>query len=140
MRGQLNVNLASLLLRLGFGLYMLLAHGWPKLMKLIGGGEIKFSTLFGLPAKVNLGIAVFVEVICAAMIVIGFRTRLFVIPSVIFMLVVVFFAKAGAPWTGPGSRELAMMYLIPFIAIFVLGSGKISADELLDRNGSQLDN
>ncbi|MCI4668923.1 MAG: DoxX family protein [Bacteroidia bacterium] len=136
MRGPFNINLASLILRVGFGLYMMLGHGWPKLMKFIEGGEIKFSTLFGLPAKLNLGIAVFVEVICAAMIAIGFRTRLFVVPMILFFLIVVFIVKSGTPWVGGNGRELAMMYLMPFLTIFVLGSGKFSVDELLDRTPS----
>lgn len=130
----MNINLASFILRMGFGLYMIAGHGWPKLMKFFTEAEIKFSTIFGLPAKVNLAIAVFVEFFCMVMIVIGFRTRLFIIPAIILMFTIVFFVKAGAPWIGAGSRELAMMYLIPFIAIFVLGSGKVSIDELLERN------
>jgi len=132
MRGALNINLSSLILRLGFGLYMIFGHGWPKLMKLMAGGEIKFSTIFGLPAKVNLIIAIAIEVFCAAMVALGFRSRLFVIPIMILMLVIVFGVKAGSPWIGPGSRELAMLYFFPFLTIFVLGSGRYSVDELLD--------
>ena len=134
MRGPFNINLTSLILRVGFGLYMLIGHGLPKLEKFLVGGEIKFSTLFGLPAKLYLGIAIFAEFLCAAMVAIGFRTRLFVLPLIMLMLVIVMFVKSGAGWVGCGSRELAMMYLMPFICIFVLGSGKISVDELMDRS------
>jgi putative oxidoreductase len=136
MQTPLNTNISSLILRVGFGLYMLLGHGIGKLQKLMAGGEIQFAEIFGLSAEINLGIAVFVEVFCAAMIIIGFRSRLFILPMIALMLVIVFVVNAGNNWfmmSGNPSRELAMMYLIPFLTIFVLGSGKYSLDQLIDK-------
>ncbi|MEO0895086.1 MAG: DoxX family protein [Bacteroidota bacterium] len=132
MQTPLTSNLASLLLRLGFGLYLLLGHGWSKVIKLFSGGEIQFTDLFGLSPELNLGFTAFAEAFCALMVVIGFRTRLFVWPIILVMFVIVAFVKVDAGWVGSNSRELAMMYLIPFIAIFILGSGKYSVDHLLE--------
>lgn len=127
-----SIDLAALILRVGAGSYMLFGHGLGKAQKLFAGGEIHFSKVFGLSPVINLVLASFAEAVCAALVIIGFQTRLASIPLIITMLVAAFMIHGQDPWfshgASGGSKEFAMIYLIPFLAIFFTGSGKYSID------------
>ena len=126
-------DFTALILRLGFGLYMLLGHGIGKLMKLLSGEEIQFFSFLGLSPKVSLALAVFAEFIACIFIIIGYKTRLATLPLIITMLVAVFVVHGSDPWfmygAEGGSKEPAMIYLIGFLSIYLLGSGKYSIDD-----------
>ena len=126
-------DFSALILRLGFGLYMLIGHGYGKLMKLFSGDEIQFFSFLGLPADISLGLAVFAEFIACIFIIIGYKTRLATFPLIITMLIAVFVVHGSDPWfmygAGGASKEPAMIYLIGFISIYFLGSGKYSIDD-----------
>jgi putative oxidoreductase len=122
-------NLASLALRLVFGLSMAMAHGWSKFMKMLDG-DFGFKAVFGLPQSVSLGLAVFSELFCAILIIIGLGTRAALIPLIITMGVAVF----DVHWNDDFSQmEKALLYLIAYVAIFVNGPGDWSLDKLLKR-------
>ena len=128
-------DFTALLLRLGFGLYMLVGHGYSKLMMLCSDSEIKFFSFLGLSPKVSLGLTVFAEFVACVFIIIGYKTRLAALPIIITMFVAAFIVHGEDPWfmqlAEGGSKEPAMLYLIGFLAIYCLGSGKYSVD---DRN------
>ena len=117
-------DFAKLILRLGFGGFML-THGIPKLMKLFAGGEIQFPDPLHLGSTTSLVLTVFAEVICAALILVGFKTKWAAIPLVITMLVAAFVIHGSDPW---GKKEFALIYAVGFIAIGMLGAGKYSLD------------
>ena len=117
-------DLALLILRLGFGGFML-THGIPKLMKLFGEGPIQFADPIGLGATFSLILTVFAEVVCAGLIIVGFKTKWASIPLVITMLVAAFVVHGADPF---GKKEFALIYAIGFLAIGMLGSGKYSLD------------
>lgn len=121
-------DLSLLLLRIIFGGFMLINHGLGKMDKLMAGGEIKFPDPFGVGAEISLGLAVFAEVICAALLVLGLLTRLALIPLIITMLVAAFVVHLG---DGLKDMEAAILYLIPYGIIFINGAGKYSLDKLL---------
>lgn len=125
---------AALLLRVGFGLYMLMAHGLGKFQTLLAGGEIKFASVLGMPSSVCLALTVFAEFIACLFIIVGYKTRLATIPLVITMLVAAFLIHGGDPFTARGgpSKEMALLYLIGFLGIYLLGSGKYSLDDKFD--------
>ena len=129
-------DLAALILRIGFGGYMLMGHGLSKLSKLMAGGEIKFSSILGMSPTVSLGLAVFAEFFACIMIIIRYKTRLAAIPMIITMAVAALMVHGGDPFfmqkASGGSKEPAMIYLIGFVAIYLLGSGKYSLDDTLD--------
>jgi len=129
-------DLAALILRIGFGSYMLIGHGLGKLLKLTGGGEIKFFSFLGLSPTFTLSLAVFAEFIACIMIIIGYKTRLAALPLIITMLVAAFVVHGGDPWfmkkAEGGSKEPALIYLIGFVSIYLLGSGKYSIDDRVD--------
>lgn len=117
-------NIAKLLLRLGFGGFML-SHGIPKLMKLLEGGTIQFPDPLHVGAITSLILTVFAEVICAALIVVGYKTRWAAIPLAFTMLVAAFVVHGADPW---GKKEFALLYAIGYICIGMLGAGKYSLD------------
>ncbi len=121
---------ASLILRLSLGLLML-THGFPKFMKYFSGEEIKFADPVFIGMGVTFAFAVFAEFFCSILIILGLWTRLAVIPLMATMLVAVSIIHANDPM---GKKELPLLYLFPFIALFLLGSGRFSMDAFLNKN------
>lgn len=120
-------TLALLLLRLGFGGFMAVKHGWPKLMAFSAYSE-KFASFLPLPSALSLSLAIFGELVCALLIVFGLSTRMAAIPAAITMLVAAFGAH-GDDVTGKG--EHALLYAIAFAAIGLAGPGRWSLDALV---------
>jgi len=129
-------DLTALVLRIGFGLYMLLGHGLSKFQMLFSSVEIKFPSVLGLSPIVGLYLAVFAEFIACIFIIIGFKTRIAAIPMIITMIVAVFIVHGSDHWfmqmSKGGSKEPAMIYLFGFLSIYLLGSGKYSIDYHVD--------
>jgi putative oxidoreductase len=123
------LNIWLLIFRVAAGCFML-THGLPKLAKLMGGGEIQFADPFGLGTGPSLWLAVFAEAICSFLLILGLATRLATIPLIITMSVAAFIAHANDPF---GKKELALVYLLIFITIAILGPGKYSLDALINR-------
>lgn len=130
MKKTLAEDLGLLIIRLGAG-GMILTHGYPKLMRLIGDEPIKFMDLLGLGPVVSLSLAVFAEFVCAILIMIGFKTRLAAIPLMITMLTAALVAHAADPF---GRKELPLLYFLVFMGILIFGAGKFSIDGFTDRN------
>lgn len=126
-QGRLS-DVSLLLLRLAFGGLMLLNHGIGKWQSLMAGGEIKFPSVLGLGNEFSLGLAVFAEVVCAFLVVIGLFTRLAVVPLIVTMLVAIFVIHIDDPLK---KMEMAILYLIPYLVLFWNGSGKYSVDNSL---------
>lgn len=134
MKNILHVNPASnsaqiglLFIRVAIGMLML-THGLPKMQMLLSGDPVQFPPLFGLSPAATLGLAVFSEVFCAVFVIVGLGTRLAVIPLIITMLVAVFMIHGADPFA---KKEMATLYLIPFLGLLLTGSGKFSLDYLL---------
>lgn len=121
-------NLCLLLVRLTVGLFMLVAHGLPKLNRLTSGEAIKFSDPFGLGPDVSLGMAVFAEVLCSFLIIIGLATRLASIPLLATMTVAVTYAHASDPFS---TKEKPLVFILVFLMLLVFGSGRYSIDGLI---------
>ena len=117
-------DIAKLLLRLSFGGIML-THGIPKFMKFFTGEELQFADPIGIGETPSLILTVFSEVICSILIVIGFKTKLATIPSIITMLVAVFVVHISDPFD---RMEMGLLYLCGYLSILLLGAGKYSVD------------
>jgi|AntAceMinimDraft_12_1070368.scaffolds.fasta_scaffold149226_2 putative oxidoreductase len=103
---------------------MMLTHGLPKFQKLISG-DFEFGDPIGIGAAPSLFLAVIGEFICPILVIIGYKTRLATIPTVITMLVAAFIVHAADAF---GSKEKALLYLVGFVTIALLGPGKYSID------------
>lgn len=129
----LDNDLAILILRLVFG-GMFIFHGWPKLTNYSSMVEM-FNDPIGLGNEVSVALVVFAEVFCGLFIVLGFMTRLAVIPVFITMLVAYFVAHANDPFM---NKMLPFVYLFLCAVLFITGSGRYSLDAVLfNRNTSQ---
>ena len=124
MNNTTSYNLGLLLLRMGFGI-MMLTHGIPKLLKMLSG-DFSFGDPIGVGETATLILAVLCEVFFPILVIIGFKTRLSAIPVIITMAGAAFVVHAADPF---GIKEKAILYLIGFIAIALLGAGKYSVDK-----------
>ncbi len=117
-------NIGLLLLRLGFG-GLMLTHGIPKLMRMLSG-DFSFGDPIGIGEPATLILAVLCEVLFPILIIIGFKTRLSAIPVILTMAVAAFIVHAADPL---GTKEKALLFLLAFTAIALLGPGKYSVDK-----------
>ncbi|MDX1350661.1 MAG: DoxX family protein [Putridiphycobacter sp.] len=124
-----NVDLVLLILRLVVGIFML-THGIGKFDALFGGEPIQFPDPLGIGATVSLAMAVFSEVLCSILLIIGLGTRLAAIPLLITMLVAALIVHST---DGFGRQELPLIYTTLYIAIAILGAGKFSLDYLITK-------
>ena len=122
------LDLALLLLRVGMGVLMM-PHGYNKLTHF---NEYKdgFINFLGLGGPISLGLTVFGEFFCSILLVLGFVTRLAVIPMIIVMCTALFVAHDGEIF---GEGEHAGLFLICFITLFMTGPGRYSIDGLVKR-------
>lgn len=121
-------NLATLLLRLAGG-GLMLTHGIPKLQQLLIG-DFKFADPLGLGMEISLILTVFAEFLCAVCILIGFKTKWAAIPLLITMLVAAFIVHGADPIS---RKEMALVYVVIYAAIFFLGAGKFSLDHYIKK-------
>lgn len=125
------LHFAILLVRITVAVFML-THGWPKLNKLLAGGEIRFGDPIGIGPVLSLTLVVFAEFLCSILIGIGWGTRLAAIPLMITMAVAAFISHGDDPF---GRKELALIYLVIYVFLFISGSGKYSVDYFIGRKG-----
>jgi putative oxidoreductase len=128
-----NINVALLIGRISIAALMW-THGLPKMDK-FADTPVQFMEVFGMSHFLSLSLAVFAEVICSLFILLGFATRLAVIPLIITMLVVVFYIHADDPF---GKQEMGLHYLLTYIMLLIMGSGKYSIDNLLYKKSNYI--
>jgi putative oxidoreductase len=117
-------NIGLLILRVCFGAFMLLAHGWPKLMS-YSDRAANFPDPLGVGASASMMLTVLAEVVCAGLVMLGFYTRYAALPLVFAMGVAAFLVHAGDPFA---KMELALLYAAGFLAIALVGPGRFSFD------------
>lgn len=121
------VNFSLLILRLGIGALML-THGWPKLMRLMAGGEITFPDPLGMGPTLSLIMATLTEVVASVLIMAGLATRFAAFSLAFTMAVAVFIVHANDPFS---RMELGLMYLLVYIVLIFTGSGRYAVDKYL---------
>lgn len=119
-------DLGTLALRLTAGGTLVLQHGLPKLMD-FGTLSDTFPDPLGVGHFLSLVFILVAEVLCGALVTLGLWTRLSTIPPIIGMAVVVFMQNGDGPFK---KQELGFLYMMAFVAIFLLGSGRFSLDRL----------
>jgi putative oxidoreductase len=135
------MDLGLLILRLGIG-GLMLTHGWGKLQMVLAGDFDKFGDPIGLGSGPSLVLVTSAEFLGSLLVMLGLATRLAAASVVIAMGVAVFVAHASDPWTMEqayklfasgeaktmASKEPALLFLIPFLALVVAGAGALSID------------
>lgn len=122
----LNIDIALLVGRVGIGAFML-THGIPKIAR-FAENPVQFMDFMGLGTEVSLALAVFSEVICSILIILGLATRFATIPLIVTMLVAVFVAHGADPFA---KQEMGLHYLLLYLMLLLSGSGKYSLDHLI---------
>ena len=123
------VNCAILLLRITLGAQMLIAHGWPKLMS-FSKQAASFPDPLSVGHTTSMVLALFGEVVCMSLLVVGAFTRLAALGGAVTMAVA-FFLVHGGKLSGANSGEMAFLYLVGFVAIFLTGPGCFALDTKL---------
>lgn len=137
-------SIGLLILRVGIGGYMA-THGFGKLQMLLDRDFEMWGDPIYIGGPLSLMLAVMAEFFCALLVVLGVATRFTAIPVVITMAVAALHIHRADPWTMeeaakrffagetefPASKEMALLYLIPFLALIFTGAGRFSLDALL---------
>lgn len=121
-----------LLLRLVAGGLLFWAHGWEKLME-YGERAPAFPDPFNWGSSISLGLVIFAEVFCSALVVLGLLTRFAAVPVAFSMFVAVFMIHTN---DGLAQQELPALYMTIFIFIFFSGAGRYSIDALIERSST----
>ncbi|MEP6514460.1 MAG: DoxX family protein [Parafilimonas sp.] len=122
-------NIGMLLLRISLGGMLIINHGYPKLAN-FSTMQQTFYNFLGLGSKFSLMLVIFAELFCSIFVIIGLLTRIAIIPIIITMLVAIFGVAAGKPLP---ESELAFLYLILSLVLFLGGPGNISVDGRLSK-------
>jgi len=112
---------------------MMMSHGWPKMQKLLAewGTDqgVQFMDFLGLGTEVSLILTVIAELFAPVFLIVGWKTRWAALPVAFTMFVAAFVAHGDDPFQ---KKELALLYLVCFMALTSLGAGKWSLDGTLE--------
>lgn len=120
----------SLVLRICFAGPLVVFHGVSKLAN-ISQGSANFPDPLGIGSGWSLLLAIFAEVICSALVFLGFFTRLAASVVLIQMLIITIVVHGA---DGVAHQELPFLYAAAFLAIVIAGGGKFSIGNALFGN------
>ena len=125
-RGK-GVSFLILCLRVFFGV-MFFTHGLDKLANFNELSQT-FPDVLGFGSYMSLMVSIFCEFCCSLFLIAGLMVRITVIPMIISMAVAFFDVHDGMFPQG----ELALIYLIMFLILYITGPGRFSVDYLIDK-------
>lgn len=120
------ISLLLLALRILFGM-LLLAHGIQKWTN-YENMSATFPDPLGVGSSVSLGLAIFGELACSIGFIFGALYRLAMIPMIFTMCVAFFVVHGNDPFA---AKELAFVYLVVFVLMYITGPGKFSLDRFI---------
>ncbi|WP_418699161.1 DoxX family protein [Bacteroides sp.] len=121
-----------LIARIIFGI-LLMNHGidkWANYQEL----SATFPDPLGIGSSLSLGLAIFGELACSMAFIIGFLYRLAMIPMIFTMVIAFFVVHGNDPFS---VKELAFVYLVIFILMYIIGPGKFAVDRWIGKIISQ---
>jgi len=120
-----NTDLGLLILRIGMS-GLMLTHGIDKLLAFIDGNTAVAGNPLGVGTLITSILVIIGEVVGPILVLIGFKTRIGALLTAITMAVAAFIVHGGDPLA---KKELALLYLFGFLAIAIMGAGKLSVDK-----------
>lgn len=140
------VSLGLLVLRVGTSVLML-PHGWGKVRMLLDGKWDQMGDPIGIGPHASLILVATAEFLGPILVLLGLCTRCGALMVVVAMCVAAFVAHGADPWTleeafrrfmaketeFPASREPALLFLVPFLALLLAGPGAYSIDAVRAR-------
>lgn len=122
----ITISLLLLALRIFFG-GLLLSHGIQKWNNYAEMSAV-FPDPLGVGSNVSLGLAIFGELACSIGFIFGALYRLAMIPMIFTMCMAFFVIHGSDPFA---VKELAFVYLVVFILMYITGPGKFSIDRFI---------
>ncbi len=125
-RGK-GVSFLILVVRVFFAV-LFFTHGLDKLMNfnsIVG----TYPDVLGFGSYMTLMVSIFCEFCCSLFLIAGLLVRIMTVPMIISMGVAFFDVHDAMMPEG----ELALIYFIVFIILFLTGPGKYSVDYLIDK-------
>ena len=106
---------------------LLMSHGIAKWQN-FDALSAAFPDPLGVGGGVSLALAIFGEVVCSVGFIAGLFYRLALIPMIFTMIVAFFVVHANDVFA---VKELAFIYLVVFILMYIAGPGKFSIDHII---------
>lgn len=122
------ISTILLIVRIIFGI-LLMNHGiekWANYQEL----SSVFPDPLGIGSPISLGLAIFGEMACSMAFILGIFYRLAMIPMIFTMAMAFFVIHGNDPFA---VRELAFVYLVVFVLMFVIGPGKFAIDHWMSK-------
>ena len=126
LRGK-GVSLLIFVVRVVFGV-LFFTHGLDKMMNFTELVNV-YPSVLGFGSYMTLMVTIFCEFCCSLFLIAGLLVRLMTVPMIIAMGVAFFDIHDAILPEG----ELALIYFIVFIILFLTGPGRYSIDFLIDR-------
>ena len=120
------ISLLLLLVRVIFGI-LFFTHGLDKMMNFNSLVDA-YPSVLGFGSYMTLMLAIFTEFCCSLFLIFGLMIRVILIPMIISMAVAFFDVHDAIISEG----ELALIYFIMFIILYITGPGRYSVDYLID--------
>lgn len=124
-RGK-GVSLLILVLRIVFGVLFFI-HGLDKMLN-FNTLVNDYPSVLGFGSYMTLMVSIFCEFCCSLFLMAGLLQRLLTVPMIVAMGVAFFDIHDAMMPEG----ELALIYFIVFIVLFLVGPGRYSVDFLID--------
>ena len=101
-----------------------------------GETAAQFPDPLGIGNALSMLSAIFCEVVCSALVILGLATRVAVLPLVFTMVVAAFIIHGVDPlfMGGGAAKEPALIYLCAFALLFFTGPGSFSIDSLFNKS------
>lgn len=122
-------NAGLLFLRLSGSSFLLVVHGLPKLLNWSAQLQL-IEDPFHLGASLTLGLAVFAEVLCPLLIIVGVLTRLACLPVLSVLTIALFVVHPE--WTLE-QGQFGWLLMIIFLTLFIAGPGRLALNHALPR-------
>jgi len=117
-------SIGLFVLRVGMAAMLFCGHGWDKVTHLAARAN-GFPDPLHVGSPVSFGLVVLAEVVCTVLVALGLFTRFALIPIIGFLSVAFFIHHAQDLFR---QKELALVFLVPFVALFFTGPGKFALD------------
>ena len=117
-------GISAMILRIFASFFLFFGHGLGKL-EMVLSGNFQFLDPIGIGPMATLIFAAFAEGICSLLIIAGYYTRAAAMILMINMSVAFLFVHLSDPFA---RMEKALLFLVIFTTIFLLGPGKLSVD------------
>jgi len=124
-----SANFALLVLRVWIGVQMMVIHGVEKLLNFSNTAP-DFPDPLGMGRTASLALVILAEVLASVFLILGLFTRLAALVLIIDMSVAFIFVHKHA-LSGENNGELAFLYLLVYVTLFLAGPGRVSADKIM---------